>query len=471
MLSYLRFALSFLFAAVLLTTFTTPSRAEERSASPGFSKAPGWTEENLLADSELYYSRLLLKPDTIDLSPTEGMFENAVKLIKSEYVEAIPEDVLQKGCEKELRKLFHAAHIETIPSFRKGSLASGFIGEVLAFTKGKIEPKLVLYAAIQGLFDSLDDPYSTIMSGSSYKEIKEKLQTERFGGIGATIEAIQSPERQITFIEVIQGSPAAAAGIKPGDVIVEIDGTPVAAMGFDKIEGKMRGADNSQLRLKVRRTGSGKEEELSLTRKVMVIPSVSWAVVDNDIGYIRLKSFAVASALEIDAALQKLQEKGVKALLLDIRNNGGGIVGSSFEVASRFLDNGKVITVISIRGGKKEEIKVKDSKKTPMPVVLLVNGYSCSASEILAGAFRDSKEITLVGSTTFGKGVGQKVHDLPDGAALKLTTFQFLTPLGSKIHKKGVAPNVTVTMDPSRVGLKNDIQLEKAISVAKEKKK
>ncbi|MHC9541103.1 MAG: S41 family peptidase [Vulcanimicrobiota bacterium] len=469
-MSYRGYGLSALFVLFLMLSLINTVSAGERDIQIPGPSGPGLKGELLLADSELYYSRLMLKPDLVELSPTEGMFENAVKLIKSEYLEDIPEDLLQKGCEKELRKLFHAAHIEAIPSFRKGSLASGFIGEVLSFTKGRIEPKLVLYAAIQGLFDSLDDPYSTIMSRSVYKEIKESLQTENFGGIGATIEAIKVPEKQIAFIEVIQGSPAAAAGIKPGDIILEIDGTSVLDLAFDQIEVKMRGADNSQIRLKVRRAKTGKEEELCLTRKKMIIPSVSWAMVE-DVGYIRLKSFAVASGLEIDAALKSLQEKGAKVLLLDIRNNGGGIVGASIDVASRFLENGKVLTLIAGRGGKKEEIKVKDSKKAPLPLVLLVNGYSCSASEILSGAFKDSKEITLVGSTTFGKGVGQKVHDLPDGAALKLTTFQFLTPLGSKIHKRGVEPHIVVTMDPSRVGLKNDTQLEKALKVAREKMK
>jgi len=463
--------ISVLFILFFLLSLMKAVSAGEREIKIPSPAGGGSKWELILADSELYYSRLLLKPDLVVLSPTEGMFENAVKLIRSEYLEDIPEDQLQKGCEKELRKLFHAAHIETIPSFRKGRLGSAFIGEVLSFTKGRIDPKLVLYAAVQGLFDSLDDPYSTIMSHKVYKEVKENLQTENFGGIGATIEAIKVPDKQITFIEVIQGSPAFTAGIKPGDVILEIDGASVSDLAFDQIEVKMRGADNSQIRLKVRKAKTGKEEELCLTRKKMVIPSVSWALLENEIGYIRLKSFALASGMEIDSALKSLQEKGAKVLLLDIRNNGGGIVGASIDVASRFLDSGKVIALVAGRGGKKEEIKVKDSKKSPLPLVLLVNGYSCSASEILSGALKDSKEVTLVGSTTFGKGVGQRVHDLPDGAALKLTTFQFLTPLGSRINKRGIAPHIVVTMDPSRVGLKNDSQLEKALKVALEKKK
>lgn len=424
--------------------------------------------QGLMADSFLYYQRLVLQPDLVEFAPTKEIFEGAVSFIKADFFEDISESRLQDGCEKELRKLLRAVKITDFPQFREGRLASGFIDEALEKTKGKLEPRLVLYAALQGLFDSLDDPYSCVLSPKDYSELSEQLQSEEYGGIGATIEA--GEDKSITFVEVAEGGPAGSAGIRPGDILIEIEGTPADRLFLDQIATKLRGLPDSSIHLKVRASSDRAARDVTVTRKRVVMPSVAWKMLENSIGYVQIKSFAKETSEELDKAVKELKDSGATSLILDVRNNGGGYVGAGLEVCSRFLEKGTVIMQIKYRGGKTQTMKVQESKLVKLPSVLLVNEFSCSASELTAAALKDEAKMTLIGARTFGKGCGQEVLALPGGAAMKLTEFNFFSPKGSRIHKKGIMPTIQVPMSPLRVGSKNDLQLQAAVLFLKEKK-
>ena len=315
-----------------------------------------------------------------------------------------------------------------------------------------VDEQDVVDGACKGLVAGLGDPYSFYMTKEEYENWKASA-TGEYSGIGVTFS--QDKNGNYVVVGVTRDSPAEKAGLKSGDYIVEVDGKTYDDM--DVMARAIRG--DAGTKVKVTYVRDNKKNEVSITREKIVEKSVEYKMLDGNIGYIKLSSFISSSAEDFSNALKDLEGKGAKGLILDLRDNGGGLVEQCIDIADEFLDEG-VVTYVEDKNGKKQEYKSKDGK-TDLKTVVLVNGNSASCSEILAGALKDNG-CKLVGETTFGKGVIQSTAELKDGSALKLTIMQYFSPKGNAIQDKGVTPDYEVKNDENS---KTDKQLQKAQSL------
>lgn len=289
----------------------------------------------------------------------------------------------------------------------------------------------------KGLFWGIGDPYSAYLTEDEYNEIMIST-TGEYQGIGVTI----APDDNglINVVSPIDGSPAADAGIRTGDKIVKVSGKSYNGDSIDQAVAAMRGKPGTKVDLVVLRGDN--EMEFHITRANIVMQSVRSEVLDGNIGYIRISSFEDKTAEDFKDQLRNMEVKQVKGLVIDLRDNGGGLVESSVNIADMLLDEG-VVTYTEDRKGNKEYYK-SAAGKTNLPYVILVNGGTASASEILTAAVKDHHGGKIVGTTTYGKGIIQSVEQLSSGDAVKLTIMQYFSPNGSVIHKVGIKPDVEV---------------------------
>jgi len=303
--------------------------------------------------------------------------------------------------------------------------------------------KDLIQGAIRGMVSSLD-PHSSYMSERAYKEINMDIKGE-FQGVGIQIGI---KNQQLTVIAPIEDTPADRAGIAAGDKILKINDEWTKDMSIEDAVDRMRGPKNTQVRLLIHREGWDKPKDFTITRDVIKVQSVKSRMLDGDIGYVKIIQFQGKTAQDVDKAMKKLEEKGMKRLVLDMRNNPGGLLDSSLDVSSLFLPKDKL--VVYIQGRKKEDrkdflaegnIAVRD-----YPVVVLVNTGSASASEIVAGALQDSKRAVIIGTQTFGKGSVQTVFPLDGNTGMRLTTAKYYTPSGRSIQNVGIAPDIEVKL-------------------------
>ncbi|MEN6389620.1 MAG: S41 family peptidase [Syntrophomonas sp.] len=318
--------------------------------------------------------------------------------------------------------------------------------------------------ASSGIVDALKDPYSKYLDPTTWNELKERIEA-KFGGIGVYV--LQDASNRLKIVAPMEGTPAYKVGVKNGDIIVKINGESTANMTQDAAVQMMRGDPGTQLNLVVYRDSDKQEHEFNIIREIINIPSVQSETVKDhpNIGYVRLNQFTSQSYTEMIGNLTTLiNEKKVKGLILDLRNNGGGEFESSINIASIFLSGKDVVSSVDAKGNKEVRQALPGNTVT-MPLVVLVNGDSASAAEILAGALQDNKRAVLVGEKTYGKGLVQTVFPLPDGGALKLTTQKYFTPQGNDINKIGIVPDFKVSNDPNS---DKDKQLEQAVSVMAE---
>ncbi len=307
---------------------------------------------------------------------------------------------------------------------------------------------LVNYA-YRGYVAGLDDPYSTYMTKEEYDSF-ETSSKGSYSGIGVTFE--KDSDGRYVIVRVAEDSPAEKAGLKEGDFMTKVDGQVYA--DTDVMAAKIRGKKGTEVKLTYVR--DDEEKTVTIVRDKIVQKSVDYKMLDDNIGYIEITEFIDTTGDDFSKALDAVQEQGAKKLVLDLRDNGGGLVDDAVSVADHFLDAG-VACYVQDKNGKTEEYKVEDGK-TDLETVVLVNENSASASEILAGALQDNG-YKIVGTKTFGKGVIQTTFNMKDGDALKLTILEYLTPDKHKVHKKGIKPNVKVKDDKDT---KNDEQLDKA---------
>lgn len=293
--------------------------------------------------------------------------------------------------------------------------------------------------AIKGIVESLDDPYSVYMDPKMYKELKTSISGS-FGGVGITV-GIRN--EHITVIAPLKGTPAYEAGIKAGDVIAKINDKEALDMDIDTAVGMMRGKIGTKVKLSVIRKGESKTLDFELTRKEITYPSVEGKLLkDERIAYIQLHQFNTNSPQELEKTLRELGTENFDGTILDLRGDPGGDLEACVDIAQYFIPKGKVVS-IKYRSGETEEHYSRGPilKKT---LVVLINGSSASASEILAGAVKDTSAGTLIGTKTFGKGVVQGIFELNNNAGLKLTTAKYYTPKGKDIHKKGINPDIEI---------------------------
>ena len=315
-----------------------------------------------------------------------------------------------------------------------------------------VEENALMEGIYKGLFWGIGDPYSAYLSKEEYEEIMIST-TGEYQGVGVTI----APDERglINVVSPIDGSPADKAGIKTGDKIVSVGGEIYDGNSIDQAVAAMRGKPGTKVDLVIIR--GQKELQFTIIRANIVMQTVRSEVLDGNIGYIRISSFEEKTADDFKRHLKDMESQGVKGLILDLRDNGGGLVEVSVEVADALLEEG-VVTYTEDRKGNKEYYKSTPGM-TSLPYVVLVNGGTASASEIITGAIKDHKTGKIVGTTTYGKGIIQSIEKLSNGDAVKLTIMQYFSPDGNVIHKVGIKPDIEVE---ELADDEPDKQLEKA---------
>ncbi|MFZ5647934.1 MAG: S41 family peptidase [Bacillota bacterium] len=310
---------------------------------------------------------------------------------------------------------------------------------LIKYHKDNPDVNQLLEGAIWGMIETLDDPYTVYLTEDEMKQFMDDMSGE-FSGVGIYLEA--RPDYPLVT-GVISDSPAMEAGIKSGDIIKKVDGTDVKGMPLLEVVDKIKGPTGTQVELVVGREGS--DIGFRLKRAALSASTVTSSVVGNNIGYVAVKSFGLKTPQEFKNALGEMNSKNVTALVIDLRDNPGGYFKAAIDMSANFLDKGKMVVSTKDYDGTVEHFRViENSKIINVPVVLLVNPGSASASEIFAGALRDNGVATLVGDTTYGKGVVQNLISLEEGGALKVTTSEYTTPKGSHIHEQGLKPDYIV---------------------------
>ena len=324
----------------------------------------------------------------------------------------------------------------------------------------------------KGLFWGLKDPYSEYYTAEEYKRLMEDT-TGKFAGVGLVITA--GEDNLITVVSPIANTPAAKAGLKAGDKIVEVDGQAYAGKELQEATEHMRGKPKTSVELTVQRVINGKTQtsHVKLVREMIEVDTVIGKLMPDNIGYLQISSFEQVTAKDFKKEWEALEKQGAKKFIIDLRNNPGGLLTSCEEIADALLGKATIVTTVDNKG--KKEASTSDEAQYKEPLVVLANGGSASASEILLGALRDNKRAKSVGEKTFGKGIVQQIYPLGENGkdgGFKLTMAEYLTPNGEKIHGKGITPDIVVKAPEQAKGmgpdfLKEDPQLQRALPEVK----
>ena len=333
---------------------------------------------------------------------------------------------------------------------------------------GDIDEEKLKEGAIAGYIKGLDDEYTEYISKEDMADYMADT-TGNFVGVG--VYMVQDTEaNKIMVLSPIKGSPAEKAGLQPGDYIIAVDGVTYTGEQMTEASNKIKGETGTTVKLQIQR----KDEtlDLELTRENIKVNPVEGEVLENNVGYIEFSSFDDGTAEEFKTKFEELQGKGIKSLIIDLRNNGGGIVDEALEIANYILDKDSVILYEVDKNNNETVEKTTDDPIINMPIVILTNENTASSSEILAGALKDHKKATIVGEKTYGKGVIQRLLTLPDGSGLKITSEKYLTPNRTEINKVGIEPDEKVELPETVTNILNvekneDTQLQKAIEILK----
>lgn len=333
--------------------------------------------------------------------------------------------------------------------------------------KGEVNDENLKDAAIKGYVEGLGDEYTEFMTASEWESLDSTLSD--YVGIGIYLAEKKDTGETVVLGTVHEDSPAAQAGIQAGDIIKEINLEDVSTKGSEYISSKIKGIEGSTVKIKVLRG----EEELvfDIERRSIKMYQIKLEILNENIGYIDFDSFTDTSYEEFKTAYESLVSQGAKSLIVDLRDNTGGYVNSALNIADMFVDEGKTLLITEDKNGNREEEYSKTGKVIDMPVVVLVNEYSASASEILTGILKDYGVAKIVGTKTYGKGVMQSIFTGILNGALKVTTAEYFSPNGNKINKVGIEPDEVVELDISEDELltrENDNQLQRAIEILSE---
>ena len=327
-------------------------------------------------------------------------------------------------------------------------------------------------AIYEGTLSGLGDPYSVYYTADDYKDLQISTSGNYYG-IGAGL--LQNAKTmEVTVSKVYEGTPAEDAGLEDGDQILKVDDVEATSMELSNLVKKIRGEEGTTVHLQIYRESSGETLEVDVKRANVDLPSVSYEMLDGSIGYIQISEFQSNTAKQFKAAVKDLQSQDMKSMIVDVRSNPGGLITSVVDILDQILPEGTVVYTEDKYG--KRENYTSDSNCLKLPIAVLVNENSASASEIFAGAIKDYNYGTLIGVKTFGKGIVQTVYPLEDGDAIKITTAKYYTPNGNYIHKVGITPDIEVEYNYSgpkdeKYDKKYDNQLQKAIEVLQDETK
>ena len=332
------------------------------------------------------------------------------------------------------------------------------------------------YKAIRESLEELDDPYTRFLEPEEYEELSSQTSGE-LSGIGIQL-GIDRQTKKLTVIEPIPNSPAIEAGLKSGDRILSIDGKSTELMSLEQASAEIKGEIGTEVKLKISRSDRP-DFEVAIARAQIELPSVSYTLNEEQnskVGYIKLDEFSSHAAEQMQAAIEDLSNKQASGFVLDLRGNPGGLLFSSVEIARMWMGKGAIVSTIDNKGGN-EKFSANGKALTDLPLVVLVDGYSASASEILAGALKENERAKVVGSRTYGKGTVQSVHSLSDGSGLAVTIARYYPPSGIDINQKGIDPDVmvnltreeqtTLSINPSLIGTVADPQYARAVAILK----
>lgn len=319
-----------------------------------------------------------------------------------------------------------------------------------------------------GMLEGLGDPYSRYYTAEEYEATTEEIEGH-YNGIGVVMQ--QNSDGTITLVRVYKGSPADKAGVLAEDILYEVDGEEVTGMELALVAKKIKGSQSKTTKITLVREGEDDFLEIEVPKEDVEIPVVSYEMLDNQVGYLAIYEFTSVTFQQYEAAMDDLQKQGMKSLVIDLRNNPGGLLDSVCDILNTILPQGIIVYTEDKYGNRVEKTCDGDSP-IDIPLAVLVNGSSASASEIFAGAVKDYGVGTIVGTTTFGKGVVQTMKKLPDGSAVKLTVSNYFTPAGVNIHGTGITPDVEMELDETLkkenvITKEEDNQLQKAIETLK----
>ncbi len=343
--------------------------------------------------------------------------------------------------------------------------------------QGKYSDQKQAYQAIRKSLKDLGDPYTRFLEPKEFEELTNQT-TGELSGIGIRL-AIDDATNQLTVVEPLANSPAAKAGIKAGDKILRINDKPTSLMSIEQASTEIKGEVGTEVELEISRSDRD-AFDVTLVREQIELPSVEYTLNREgslNVGYIKLDEFSSHAAEQMEKAIADLSDRNVSGFVLDLRGNPGGLLFSSVEIARMWLKKGAIVSTIDRKGGN-QEFAANGKALTDLPLVILVNRYSASASEILAGALKENKRATVVGTRTYGKGTVQSVHSLSDGSGLAVTIARYYPPSGIDINRKGIAPDIQVNLstqqqmnlnvNPALLGTNADPQYIQAIKILRE---
>jgi carboxyl-terminal processing protease len=403
-----------------------------------------------------------------------GDVTESFALLTTKYYDPVDPQALLAAASDALAQTAHKHGVTIQPpalhaqSNREATMAQLDDAIVSSARAAHANPNEFAYAAIDAMAKATNDRYTQFFTPDQYKAFQEALDPKQIGGIGVMIQP-DTASGYVRVTYVLPSTPAERAGLQVGDLVTAVDGVTTKGLAVDGVSGRLRGKPGTVVAVTVQRSGAT-ATSFSITRENVQPPTVVFKMLPDGIGYIWVMEFGRATPAEFDTAVARLRDAGAKALVLDLRNDGGGYVNSALDISSRFIAN-KALLTVEERGQRATTIDAEGDPSVTLPVTVLVNQFTASASEITAGALQDDGIGMLVGAKTFGKGVMQTLTPLPDGAAIKITTAHYLTPNHRDINLRGIDPDVRIDENKdARFGdVEKDDQLRAAVDLLQKK--
>lgn len=409
------------------------------------------------------------------LDATEIQF--SYEKLRADFYKKTDAQSIVDGARAELERELHTAGVQgTLPpifaddsSARTAKAVGHEVDLASRLGHGKVSSHLLAYAAISGMLGSVHDKYTVFLTPKEYAQLNEGLDGGSFAGTGIVIQ-VDDTSKYINVSNVVPDGPADKAGIHQDDTITAIDGQSTKNLTLQQASSKLRGKAGTAVRLTIQRDGKLLPDPISITRAQIHELSVYSKMLPNKIGYVELTVFGRDTGAELARALGRLQQDGARAIVMDLRDNGGGYLEAALDVSSKFIASGPIVSVES-RASNVTTYEAEDTAIAPVPLAVLVNGHTASASEITSGAIQDSGVGAIIGTRTFGKGVVQEILPLPDGSAIKITDARYLTPHNRDINHLGITPDIVVDENKNaRYGdPMHDVQLTRAVQYLNDK--